>query len=95
MNFITVRDLRTAPKTVWDTLKEKKEIVITNNGRPSALMIPVTEANFDDILATVRQVNAMRIVNRMQRQSVKAGLGGMSLGDINAEIAAARAERAQ
>lgn len=90
MNFFTVRDLRTSPKNVWDTLKKEKEVVITNNGKPSALMIPVTDANFDDILATIRQANAMRIVNRMQRQAGKAGLNTMSLDDINAEIAAAR-----
>jgi antitoxin (DNA-binding transcriptional repressor) of toxin-antitoxin stability system len=90
MNFFTVRDLRTSPKTVWDTLGREKEVVITNNGKPSALMIPITDANFDDILATIRQVNAQRAVTRMQKAAVKAGLDKLSLEDINAEIAAAR-----
>lgn len=94
MNFFTVRDLRTSPKTVWNTLAEEKEVVITNNGKPSALMIPVTSADFDDVLATVRQVNAMRLVTRMQGSAVQAGLDKMSLDEINAEIDAARAERA-
>ena len=93
MSFFTVRDLRTSPKNVWDTLDKEKEVVITNNGKPSALMIPIADANFDDILATVRQVNAMRIVTRMQRAAAKAGLDRMSLEEINAEIDAARAER--
>ena len=92
MNFFTVRDLRTTPKTVWDKLSLEKEIIITNNGKPSALMIPITDENFDDILATVRQVNAQRAVNRMQRSAVKAGADKMTLEEINAEIAAARAE---
>ena len=92
MNFFTVRDLRTSPKHVWDTLDQEKEVVITNNGKPSALMIPINDANFDDILATVRQVGAARAINRMQMASVKAGLDTMSLDEINAEIAAARAE---
>jgi antitoxin (DNA-binding transcriptional repressor) of toxin-antitoxin stability system len=93
MNFFTVRDLRTSPKNVWDTLAREKEVVITNNGKPSALMIPITDANFDDILAAVRQVNAIRAVSRMQRAAVKAGLDKTSLDEINAEITAARAER--
>ncbi|MDR1564960.1 MAG: type II toxin-antitoxin system Phd/YefM family antitoxin [Oscillospiraceae bacterium] len=92
MHFFTVRDLRTSPKSVWDTLNKQKEVVITNNGKPSALMIPINDGNFDDVLATVRQVNAQRTISRMQRMSVKSGLDELSLNDINAEIAAARAE---
>jgi len=80
---------------VWDTLDNEREVVITNNGRPSALMIPIDDNNFNDIIATVRQVNAMRTVNRMQRAAVKAGLENMSLDEINAEIALARKERSQ
>ena len=95
MNFFTVRDLRSTPKMVWDTLDNEREVVITNNGRPSALMIPIDDNNFNDIIATVRQVNAMRTVNRMQRAAVKAGLENMSLDEINAEIALARKERSQ
>ena len=93
MNFFTVRDLRTSPKNVWDTLNKEKEVVITNNGKPSALMIPITDINFNDVLAAVRQVNAMRAVSRMQMASVKAGLDKMTLDEINAEISAVRAEK--
>jgi antitoxin (DNA-binding transcriptional repressor) of toxin-antitoxin stability system len=92
MDFFTVRDLRTNPKRVWDTLDEKKEIIISNNGKPSALMIPIGEENFENVLSTVRQVNAMRAVNNMQIAAAKAGLDGMSLEEINAEINAARSE---
>ena len=92
MNFFTVRDLRTSPKHVWETLDQEKEVVITNNGKPSALMIPVNDTNFEDILAAVRQASAMQAVTRMQMASVKAGLDHMTLEEINAEIAAARSE---
>jgi len=90
MNFFTVRDLRTSPKNVWDTLAREKEVIITNNGKPSALMIPISGEDFDDVLATVRQVNAMRIVNRMRKRAAESGF--MSDAEINAEIKAAREE---
>jgi len=90
MNFFTVRDLRTSPKNVWDTLSAEKEVIITNNGKPSALMIPINEKDFESVLFTVRQANAMRAVNNMQMAAVKNGLSEMSLDDINAEIEAAR-----
>ena len=90
MNFFSVRDLRTTPKNVWDTLSEEKEVIITNNGKPSALMIPINEEDFEAVLSTIRQVNAMRAVNNMQMAAVRAGMDEMSLEDINAEIEAAR-----
>ena len=90
MNFFSVRDLRTTPKAVWDTLNEEKEVIITNNGKPSALMIPISEDDFEVVLSTVRQVNAMRAVNNMQIAAVRAGLDEMSLEDINIEIEGAR-----
>ena len=39
MNFYSVRDLRTDSKSMWADLKRGDEVVLTNNGRPSALMI--------------------------------------------------------
>jgi len=93
MDFFTFRDLKVAPKKVRDTLNTESEVVITSNGKPSVLMIPIDETNFDEVLATVRQVSAMRTVTRMQLSAVKAGLNKLSLEEINAEISAAREKR--
>jgi len=90
MNFVTVRDLRTAPKQVWDKLDAEREIVVTNNGKPFALMIPIDDTNLDDVLASVRQANVMRSITRIQLAAAKAGLDKMALEEVNAEIAAAR-----
>ncbi|MDR2672947.1 MAG: hypothetical protein LBC35_06690 [Coriobacteriales bacterium] len=91
MDFFTVRDLRTSPKVVWNTLKEKREAIITNNGKPSAILLPIGDSDFDDVLATIRQVNARRAVARMQRASLEADLDTLSLDEINSEISAMRA----
>jgi antitoxin (DNA-binding transcriptional repressor) of toxin-antitoxin stability system len=90
MNFFTSRDLETAPRQVLDSLSAESEVVITSNGKPSALMIPINEANFDEVLATVRQASAMRAVTRMQLTAAKSGLNKLSLEEINAEINAVR-----
>ena len=92
MNFFTVRDLRSTPKTVWDTLEEQKEVVITNNGKPTALMIPIDDTNFEDVMASVRQASAMRAVNRMRIAAAESGASRFSLDEINAEIITARKE---
>ena len=88
--FFTVRDLRSTSKTVWDTLEKQKEVVITNNGKPTALMIPIDDNNFDDVLASVRQASAMRAVNRMRMAAAESGASRFSPDEINAEITAAR-----
>ena len=86
MNFYSVRDLRT--KSIWDTLISDNEVVITNNGKPSALMINIPEGEFDDVVQAVRQARAMMTLNSMRRKA--ASHGYMTDDEINAEISKAR-----
>ena len=88
VNFYSVRDLRTESKSVWENLASGGEVVITNNGKPSALMIDIPEGSFDDIVQAVRQARAMIAFNNMRRKA--AARGFMSENEIEAEIAAAR-----
>lgn len=93
MQFYSVRDLRTSPKSVWESLRGG-EVVITNNGKPTALMLDISKGDFEETLRAVRHARAMTAVRRMQEKAVQAGLDHMSLDEINAEIAAARKETA-
>ena len=93
MQFYSVRDLRTSPKSVWESLRAG-EVVITNNGKPAALMLDLTQRDFEETLQAVRQARAIMAMKRMQERAVQSGLDRMSLDEINAEIAAARKERA-
>ena len=88
MNFYTVRDLRSAPKNIWNSLSDDGEVVITNNGKPSALMLDISGKDFELALRAVRQAYAMIAFNRMRGRAAKAGF--MSDEEIEAEIAAAR-----
>ncbi|MCX7903433.1 MAG: type II toxin-antitoxin system Phd/YefM family antitoxin [Caloramator sp.] len=93
MNFYSVRDLRTHPKEIWKKLSETREIIITNNGKPTALMIEVDEENVEDILNSLRQAMTMRALNKIRMQAKEAGLDKMSIEEIEEEIKAARKER--
>ena len=88
MNFYSVRDLRTESKSVWENLASGSEVVITNNGKPSALMIDIPEGCCDDTVQAVRQARAMIAFNNMRRRAASRGF--MSEEEIEAEIAAAR-----
>lgn len=90
MNFYSIRDLRTESKNVWDSLSAGGEVVITNNGKPSALMIDIPEGSFDEIVQAVRQAKAMIAFNSMRRKAAMNGF--MTNEEIEAEINAARGE---
>jgi hypothetical protein len=92
MTFFTARDLRIIPKTIWKDLSKNGEAVITNNGKPAALMLDIADGNFEEVVKSVRQVKAMIAFNSMRSRAAKNGF--MTDEEIEAEIKAARAELA-
>ena len=95
MRFVSVRDLRSKGRRVWEELESEEELVVTSNGRPIALLTGVNEENFENTLRDLRRARALRAVEEMQRASLKAGLDKMSNQEINAEVRAARKARQQ
>ena len=79
MKFITVRDLRTSPAQIWKDLPEEHEMVITNNGKPIALLTPINDSNLEETLSTVRRAKAAKAVRTMQEKSRERGTNEMSL----------------
>lgn len=73
MNFYTVRDLRTTPKKLWDNLSDDGEVVITNNGKPTAIMIDIEEGKLEETIKAIRQAKAMIAFNSMKLKAAKKG----------------------
>lgn len=95
MKILSVRDLRTRAAQVWKELPTEREMVITNNGRPVAILAAINEATLEESLSAFRQARAVESVANMQRQSVEQGTSKMSAEEINAEIRAVRRKRAR
>ena len=93
MLFYSLRDLNTTSKEVWQSLSENGEIVITNNGKPTAIMVSVDGSNLEETLAAIRQANIMKTVNRMRMASQRSGVSELTDEEIQAEIDAVREER--
>ena len=93
MKFISVRDLRGKSADIWKDLPSEREMVITNNGRPVAILAAVSEANLEESLSAFRQARAVDAVASLQRQSVERGTDNITMEDINAEIRAVRQKR--
>jgi antitoxin (DNA-binding transcriptional repressor) of toxin-antitoxin stability system len=92
MRFISVRELNARPKEVWTELKNG-EMVVTSNGKPVALLSPVTEKTMEKTLKMIRRSRALMALEEMQKKSLAAGLDQLSDSEIEAEIHAVRKGR--
>ena len=91
MNFYSIRDLRSETKNICEKVRQSGEVVITNNGKPSVLMLDISEENFDEVIRAIRQAKAMIAFNSMK--AVAAANGYLTDSEIEEEIKAARSER--
>ena len=90
MKFVTVRDIRTSPAQIWKQLPEEQEMVITNNGKPIALLTPLSDMNLEDTLKAVRTARAINAVKQMQHISMRNGNISLSDENIQKEIQESR-----
>ena len=88
MNFYSVRDLRTKSQNLWSDLESGNNAVLTNNGKPSGLVLPIPEGSLDDLIRAVHQVKAMIAFNNMRQTAAENGY--MTDDEINAIVDEAR-----
>jgi len=95
MKFLSVRDLRSKSAEVWKGLTAEREMVVTSNGRPIAILSAVTEENLEETLSAIRRSRVVAAVSEIQRQSVQRGKDALTPEEIDAEIADVRRARRQ
>ena len=88
MEFYSARALRTSTKAIWEDLSKDNDIVITNNGKPCALMVGIPEGRFDETVRAIRQAKAIAAMDSMRSQAEKNGF--MSDKEIDEAIKEAR-----
>ena len=93
MKFISVRDFRIRPGDVWKQLKIYKDIIITSNGKPIAILNPVEDSNLESSITALRRARALLALEEIQKDSVVRGLDKITGDEIEEEIKAARLER--
>ena len=93
MEFMTVRELSKSPKETLTRLSKDGKAVLTNNGKPQALIIKIDGDRFEQTLSLLQKLEFMQNLTEMRLTSLKNGNANMSLDEINAEIAAARKSR--
>lgn len=59
MRFYSIHELSNNTETVLSSVAAEHLVVITENGKPSALMIEVSEENFEETLSILKQMKVM------------------------------------
>jgi len=93
MRFISVRDLRGKSAEIWRELADEREMVVTSNGRPIAILAAVNEASLEASLRAFRRARAVDAVTELQRTSVERGSDALGPAEVDAEIADVRRKR--
>jgi prevent-host-death family protein len=93
MKFITVRDLRLKPGAVWKMAEKEKDIIITSNGRPVAILTGTNEDNLEAELAALRKARAITALDMIHKESVSTKTDGISSRIIDEEISKVRRGR--
>jgi|SRR5208283_757145 len=93
MKFLSVRDLRSKSAQIWKELPGEREMIVTSNGRPIAILAAITEENLEESLVAFRQARAVEAVASLQRRSTEQRTDGILMEEINAEIKAVRKKR--
>ena len=93
MKFLSVRDLKTKSSQVWKELAGQKEMIVTSNGRPIALLSSINENNLEQVLTAFRRARATNTVASIQYESTQKGTDKISMDEIDAEIGAVRSKR--
>lgn len=93
MKFISVRDLRGRTSQLWRDLRQEKDFVVTNNGKPVAILTSTDADSFERSLRDIRQSRANAALADLQRDAAERGLDNLSMDEIDAEVQASRKRR--
>ena len=83
LKFIAVRDFRTSSSSIWKNLQSEREMIVTNNGKPIALLTPLSDETLEETVSAVRRATAINAVKKMQEISVSLGNDKLALDEIN------------
>ena len=93
MKFLTIRELSKSPKKTLLNLDKDGKAVLTNNGKPKALLFSIDSDSFEKTLSLLQKIEFIQTLNEMRLTSLENGNSAMTLDEINKEIKAARKTR--
>jgi len=92
---ISINDLKKQTAGQWLKSVDKDDLIVTSQGRPVAVLLPIDANSLEPTLSALRSVRAVQAQIALQQAADANGTSGLSMDDIDAEIKAARQTRRQ
>ena len=93
MKFVTVRELRGRTSELWEELERQRELVVTNNGKPVAILSATDAQSLEGSLRNIRRCRAADALSGLQRGVARRGLDRLTMGEVDEEVQAFRKGR--
>ena len=95
MSTISINDLKKQSADQWIKSVDKNDLIVTSQGRPVAVLLPINAKSLEPTLSALRSVRAVQAQIALQQAADANGTSGLSMDDIDAEIKAVRQARHQ
>ena len=93
MKFVSVREFRSNTAAVRKELETEREIVLTSNGKPIAMITPIEPDTLEEEASAIRQARTRLAIDRIREHARGTGLDKMTMKDIDDLIAKVRRGR--
>ena len=90
MSTVSINELKQQPDEQWLKSADKQDLIVTSQGQPVAVLLPINADSLEPTLSTLRSVRAMLALEALQKAAEANGTGDLSMEEIDAEIDAAR-----
>ena len=90
MKFITVRDLRGRMSELWNELERQRELIVTSNGKPVAILSATDDESLETSLRDLRRCRAANALSSLQQEAAQRGLDQLGPREVEEEIQAFR-----
>jgi antitoxin (DNA-binding transcriptional repressor) of toxin-antitoxin stability system len=93
MKLIAIQDLK-QPRQLKERLKAEKELLLTSDGRPVAVLVNVDASEDPEtVIQSIRDSRSRMALSRVREAAAQSGMTALTLDQINREIVAARKAR--
>lgn len=91
--MIASREMAARPSGVWESIKKEGAVVVTKNGQPEGFFVATDAETWLEDVQDILFLRARRATRHLRMAAARDKRDAMSDEDIEAEIAAYRAER--
>jgi len=93
MSTITVSELKRKPTKQWREVAKTGDLVVTEQGEPVAVFLPIDAQSLEPTLSALRSVRALQAQAALQEAARRNSTHELTMAEIDEEIAAARRAR--